>query len=49
MTEISGVWLPVVTPFIDGAVDFTSYETLLEHYLAEGVTGIFPLGPESLP
>jgi 4-hydroxy-tetrahydrodipicolinate synthase len=44
MTEISGVWLPVVTPFIDGAVDFTSYAKLLEHYLAEGVTGIFPLG-----
>ena len=44
MTEISGVWLPVVTPFIDGAVDFASYEKLLEHYLAKGVTGIFPLG-----
>ncbi len=24
MTEISGVWLPVVTPYIDGAVDFAS-------------------------
>jgi 4-hydroxy-tetrahydrodipicolinate synthase len=44
MTEISGVWLPAVTPFIDGEVDFASYEKLLEHYLAKGVTGIFPLG-----
>jgi len=44
MTEISGVWLPVVTPFIDGTVDFTSYAKLLEHYLAKGVTGIFPVG-----
>jgi 4-hydroxy-tetrahydrodipicolinate synthase len=44
MTEISGVWLPAVTPFIDGEVDFASYEKLLEHCLAKGVTGIFPLG-----
>jgi len=44
MTEISGIWLPAVTPFIDGEVDFASYEKLLEHYLAKGVTGIFPLG-----
>jgi 4-hydroxy-tetrahydrodipicolinate synthase len=44
MTEISGVWLPAVTPFLDGEVDFASYEKLLEHYLAKGVTGIFPLG-----
>src|SRR5262245_2127899 len=43
-TTIQGVWLPVITPFIDGAVDFASYERLLEHYLASGVRGIFPLG-----
>ncbi|MBM4440386.1 MAG: 4-hydroxy-tetrahydrodipicolinate synthase [Candidatus Rokubacteria bacterium] len=42
--SIDGVWLPVVTPFVDGAVDFVSYERLLAHYLAKGVTGIFPLG-----
>ena len=44
MTEISGIWLPVITPFVDGAVDFVSYERMLEHYLGKGVTGIFPLG-----
>ena len=44
MTTISGVWLPVITPFVDGAVDFASYERLLEHYLGTGVRGIFPLG-----
>ena len=44
MSEISGVWLPIVTPFVDGAVDFVSYERLLEHYLGRGVSGIFPLG-----
>jgi len=44
MRTISGVWLPVITPFVDGAVDFASYERLLEHYLGTGVRGIFPLG-----
>jgi 4-hydroxy-tetrahydrodipicolinate synthase len=44
MTTLSGVWLPIVTPFHDGAVDLVSYETLIEHYIAAGVRGIFPLG-----
>jgi 4-hydroxy-tetrahydrodipicolinate synthase len=44
MTTPSGVWLPIVTPFFDGAVNFASYERLLEYYLELGVGGIFPLG-----
>src|SRR5438045_3285381 len=44
MTSLSGVWLPIVTPFRDGAVDFASYEQLIEHYLGLGISGIFPLG-----
>ena len=44
MTEISGIWLPIITPFVDGAVDLAGYERLLAHYLARGVTGMFPLG-----
>jgi 4-hydroxy-tetrahydrodipicolinate synthase len=44
MTEISGIWLPIITPFVDGAVDLAGYERLLAHYLTRGVTGIFPLG-----
>jgi len=44
MATLSGVWLPIVTPFHDGAVDFASYEKLIEHYLAAGIGGIFPLG-----
>jgi 4-hydroxy-tetrahydrodipicolinate synthase len=43
MTTLSGVWLPIVTPFHDGAVDFASYQRLIEHYLGLGVSGIFPL------
>jgi 4-hydroxy-tetrahydrodipicolinate synthase len=41
---LSGLWLPLITPFKDGAVDFASYERLIEHYLAKGVDGLFPLG-----
>ncbi len=41
---ISGIWLPVITPFLDGRVDLPSYERLLAHYLAAGVAGVFPLG-----
>lgn len=44
MTSLSGVWLPIVTPFHDGAVDLVSYEKLIEHYIAAGISGIFPLG-----
>jgi len=43
MTEISGIWLPVITPFVDGEMDLGGYERLVEHYLACGVAGIFPL------
>jgi 4-hydroxy-tetrahydrodipicolinate synthase len=43
MSVLSGVWLPIVTPFHDGAIDLASYERLIHHYLGEGVSGIFPL------
>lgn len=41
---IKGLWLPIITPFKDGAVDFKSYERLIEHYLPLGIDGLFPLG-----
>ena len=44
MTAISGVWLPIVTPFVDGEVDLAGYERLLRHYLDTGITGVFPVG-----
>ncbi|MBU4318827.1 MAG: 4-hydroxy-tetrahydrodipicolinate synthase [Proteobacteria bacterium] len=42
--EVSGVWLPVVTPFFEGEVDFESYERLIHHYAKSGIKGILPLG-----
>jgi 4-hydroxy-tetrahydrodipicolinate synthase len=44
MTTLTGVWLPIVTPFYDGAVDFDSYEGLIEYYIGRGISGISPLG-----
>ena len=41
---MNGVWVPLVTPFRDGKVDLPSYRRLVEHYLAQGVSGLFPLG-----
>ncbi|MBE6051268.1 MAG: 4-hydroxy-tetrahydrodipicolinate synthase [Clostridium sp.] len=41
--SIKGIWIPVVTPFKDGEVDFKSYERLIKRYVDSGVTGIMPL------
>jgi 4-hydroxy-tetrahydrodipicolinate synthase len=36
--------MPLVTPFKDGAIDVASYKKLIEHYIARGVSALFPLG-----
>lgn len=38
------LWLPLITPFKDGAVDFASYERLVAHYRGFGIDAFFPLG-----
>lgn len=43
-SPISGVWLPIVTPFVDGEVDLEGYERLLGFYLTQGISGLIPLG-----
>ena len=42
--SLSGVWLPMITPFLDGAVDLKSYQRLLHHYMDQGLAGLIPLG-----
>jgi 4-hydroxy-tetrahydrodipicolinate synthase len=39
MAAIEGIWLPLVTPFRNGALDEASLTRLLRHYLAEPVDG----------
>jgi len=41
---ISGVWIPLITPFKGGTIDFESYRRLIGHYVGHGVSGLFPLG-----
>lgn len=42
--RFSGVWLPIVTPFVDGEIDYAGYERLVDHYVRAGVAGVIPLG-----
>jgi 4-hydroxy-tetrahydrodipicolinate synthase len=44
VTRIAGIWLPIITPFADGAIDLESYEKVLRDALAKGISGVFPLG-----
>jgi 4-hydroxy-tetrahydrodipicolinate synthase len=37
---ITGVWLPLITPFKDGRLDETSITRLVRHYLAEPIDGL---------
>lgn len=41
---LSGVWVPLVTPFKDGRLDLESYRRLVEHYCSFEIAGLFPLG-----
>lgn len=41
--SIQGIWLPIITPFLNGQLDLECYETMLRDYLAKGIAGIIPL------
>jgi 4-hydroxy-tetrahydrodipicolinate synthase len=42
--NISGVWLPIVTPMKNGGIDYDSYRGLVRHYLSSDIAGMIPLG-----
>jgi 4-hydroxy-tetrahydrodipicolinate synthase len=42
--QLTGVWLPIITPFKNGKIDFDSYKNLIDHYMNTGISGIIPLG-----
>jgi len=42
--KITGVWLPMVTPFFEGEPDIGSYRGLIRHYMDQGISGLIPLG-----
>jgi 4-hydroxy-tetrahydrodipicolinate synthase len=41
---LTGVWLPIITPFKDNKIDYKSYKRLINHYTDMGISGIIPLG-----
>lgn len=42
--NFSGIWVPLVTPFRDGAVDHAALRTLCAHYVRSQVAGLVALG-----
>ncbi|WLH71279.1 4-hydroxy-tetrahydrodipicolinate synthase [Pseudomonas fluorescens] len=40
MSSFQGIWVPVVTPFHDGAIDFIGLRRLISHLLDKHVAGI---------
>lgn len=40
MSSFQGIWVPVVTPFHDGAIDFIGLHRLVNHLLEQHVAGI---------
>lgn len=44
MNNLKGVWLPIITPFLDDKIDFDSYKNLIEFYSSKGITGLIPNG-----
>ena len=41
---LKGIYLPIITPFKDGNVNFSDYEKLLKFYMQKNISGIIPLG-----
>ncbi len=44
MPVFSGIWVPLVTPFAAGAIDFAALRRLAEHLLQGGVAGLVVCG-----
>ncbi|WP_018928002.1 4-hydroxy-tetrahydrodipicolinate synthase [Pseudomonas umsongensis] len=44
MSSFQGIWVPIVTPFHNGAIDFAGLRRLVSHLLEKGVDGIVVCG-----
>lgn len=44
MSAFQGIWVPIVTPFHNGAIDFASLRRLVGHLLGKGIAGIVVCG-----
>ena len=39
-----GIWLPIITPFINDKPDMISYRRMIDFYIGKGINGLVPLG-----
>lgn len=49
MTQFSGIWIPLITPFHDGEIDFPAVERLVRHLADAGVAGLVVCGSTGEP
>ncbi|MBH1965955.1 MAG: 4-hydroxy-tetrahydrodipicolinate synthase [Comamonadaceae bacterium] len=49
MSPFSGIWIPLVTPFNAGSVDFNALDSLVRRYACTGVSGFVALGTTGEP
>lgn len=49
MSSFSGIWIPLVTPFADGAVDYAALAALIADCRKAGVAGFVALGTTGEP
>ncbi|WP_051980715.1 4-hydroxy-tetrahydrodipicolinate synthase [Burkholderia sp. 9120] len=49
MSIFSGIWVPLITPFADGAVDHAALRALVRRYAEAGVAGLCALGTTGEP
>jgi 4-hydroxy-tetrahydrodipicolinate synthase len=49
MSDFSGIWVPLITPFADGAVDHAALRTLVRRYADAGIAGLVALGTTGEP
>lgn len=49
MTSFTGIWVPLVTPFRNGNIDFPALQKTARHLLASGITGLVACGTTGEP
>lgn len=49
MSDFSGIWIPLITPFADGAVDHAALRALVRRYADAGIAGLVALGTTGEP
>lgn len=42
--KLQGVYIPLVTPFVNDSIDLISYGRMVNYYIEKGVSGLVPLG-----